>query len=574
MKRTILSSLLGLFCCTLAPAAAELEIVTWPYHADGRLSVLEDGVQPFYVMAYDRKAELTGATRIEIDLPDRYQLWDGREAPPEAATAAFHGVIPLRRHRPSRPGSYRSSESAGNLLLVLRPLPGAAPRATARIRWFQDQRLLAEREIRIELLRLPHKIVYSADARPMVGLWVNNPRFHPETLKLLYRSFAAAGVNYLILDRDLAERSTVMLQPLGIKIFLNQWWPYHGYLPGAPPPEAQSTLKDGSADAARWSPTYMAENGDAFRQELDRIAAALRGHDGIYGLMLDYEPTAKGMDADYGEASRRAFERSLGKTVANWPGDALPGGTLFIDWVAFRCRQSTAYVEHFRTRLRQDLPGFRLAVSTSGASGRPDDINRNLAATDIAEISVACDSIHPQLYSWTTRLDARELPRFTDKLELGLTTLARASGPVYVCLGSSSGTSPEADPEVLKIQLYNWWLSGRNFAGVEIWQYFYGVDARYLVMLNEAAALMLEAGAMPKQAFAPADLLADRPDPALRPAARLAADERTAWLGVTNLGGEARPFSARPRPGWKLASPAPESAVAPRSFRLLRYEKE
>jgi hypothetical protein len=285
---------------------------------------------------------------------------------------------------------------------------------------------------------------------------------------------------------------------------------------------------------------------------VEQVADELKQMDGVAGLMLDYEPTLKGMDADYSDHSRQSFEKYLGRKVLSWPADVLPKGKDEAAWVNFRNDQSEAYVKWFKTILHQRAPKVLLAVSTSGATGKPDDPNRVLAATDITQLSRVSDSIHPQLYSWTVKLPA-ELPRFTDKLKLGKTTIDGAHAPVYPAVGSLAGKRPLSDPAYLRTQILYWWFCGAD--GFEVWQYFYGVGGRYLAMANEMAHLIQEAGERPQGRSTQNNILIAQPSNSLEILQRKSSDGKTVWIGLFNFDSKPIEVPLQTHADWRLSDP-------------------
>lgn len=537
--------------CTSSSQAAP-EIVVWPHQGSNRLHVARETTQPFYIMAYKRGVEITDATSVEITVPAQWQVWRGSDAPPAAnATAAqqLNYPLTLRTTKDTADSKdYSSSNSAANLLLVARALPGA-DEDNLKLRWLQGATVIAERDVALVPLQLAWQPSQANTDSITAGMWLNDPKFHTETMAQVYRGLRRSGIDYVIITREMYRQSKDILNELGIKVFVNQWWNYHAYVPGPPPEAARSTLRNGSIDAKRWSPTYMAEGGPEFIKQVEAIADELNGMEGIYGFMLDYEPGAIGIEADYGAQSRVAFEKYLGKAVSAWPADVLPNGQHEEAWINFRNDQSEAYVRWFQKIIKERAPLVKLSVSTSGATLTPDDLNRRLAVTDITQLSRASDSVHPQLYSWTSKLPA-QLERFNDKLKLGQTTIAGAKAPVYTNVGSMVGKTALAEPVYLRTQLLNWWLHGAK--GFEIWQYFYGVDGRYMAMTNEMAALITSAGAN-AQPTDEAILTAASTD-AVPVLARKSADGKTAWIGVFNLGPEAIEIPIQPKAGWSLAT--------------------
>jgi hypothetical protein len=477
------------------------EIITWPRQASDELFVARETTQPFYVMAYARGEKIESATKVEISVPANWQVWRGSDAPPTP------GVLPTQpqllscdltpRSNTDKSGSkdYSAALSFSNVLLVARALPHAPAGSTLHLRWKRENEILAERKVSLVPLELPHAAPAPKTATN-VAMWLNDPKFNAQTMAEVYRGLRRAGVDTVIITRDMFTKNQDVLRELKMKVWISQWWGFRDYLPIAPPKEAFSTMKDGSINSKRWSPTYMAEGGASFIQSVEKIADELKALDGIAGLLLDYEPGAEGLDADYSAASQTAFEKTIGEKIADWPAAVLPGGKWEEKWIDFRNEQSEAYTHWFRVILRERAPGLQLAVSTSGATGTPDDMNRRLAATDIAQLSRAADAVFPQLYSWTSALPA-QLDRFNEKLELGRTTLARTQSKTIPLVGSlAGGRIPLAQPKYLRTQILDWWFHGAD--GFGIWQYFYGVDGRYMQMTSELATLFEAAGAQPK----------------------------------------------------------------------------
>jgi hypothetical protein len=536
--------------CTSSLQAAP-EIVVWPHQETDRLHVARETTQPFYIMAYKRGVEITGATEVEITVPAQWQVWLGTQAPPAAGTATPRLKLPLKLRTTKDTASsrdYSSGNSAGNLLLLARPLPQASE-ANLKLRWLQGATAIAEREVALTPLQLAWQPPQATGSSITAGMWLNDPKFHTETMAQVYRGLRRSGIDYVIITREMFQQSKDVLKELGIKAIVNQWWNYHAYVPGTPPEAAYSTLRNGTIDKKRWSPTYMADGGPEFVKQVEAIADELNGMEGIYGFMLDYEPGAVGIEADYGPQSRVAFEKYLGKAVSSWPADVLPKGQHEEAWINFRVDQSEAYVGWFQKIMRERAPQVKLSVSTSGATLTAADPNRRLAVTDITQLSNVTDTVHPQLYSWTSQLPA-QLERFNDKFKLGQTTVAGSKNGVYTAVGSLAGRNALAKPEYLRTQILNWWLHGAR--GFETWQYFYGVDGRYMAMTNELAALITSAGSHTQ----PTDevILTVASTEAMPVLARKSADGKTAWVGVFNLGPKAIEIPIQPSANWSLTA--------------------
>jgi hypothetical protein len=565
--------LIAFFACTRSAAAdtptlaATPEIAVWPQRSSNQLWVARETAQPFYIMVYRRGAQTEEATEVEITAPANWQIWRGSDAPPTAKETALTFRLPLTLRATSDQAGlrdYRPALAAGNLLMVARPQENAQE-GSLRLRWLQGDSVLAEHEIALKMIALPNRFV--GETKMAVGMWLNDPKFHRQTMDVIYRSLRRSGVDYIVITREMFRQNSEMLRELGVRVLIGQWWDFRAYMPQSPPADAVSTLKDGSIDRKRWQPTYMAEGGEEFLKGIAAIADELKGMEGVSGFMLDYEPGDVGLDADYSERSHQLFERSLGKKIENWPADVLGGGQHEAAWIDFRVRQSEEYVAWFRKIFRERAPQLHLAVSTSGATGLPTDLNRRLAATDIVQFSSHVDTIHPQLYSWAAKLPAQQ-KRFDTILALGQSTVLASRSKVFPIIGAASGGWELSNPQYLRTQVLDLWLQGAN--GFEIWQYFYGVDGRYLALVNEMAQLCAEAGDKPAakdvdRVFSVAET------ETLRTHYRKAADGKTAWGGVFNLSPKSVRVKVQIAKDWEIA-PGEQAlvSVAPFSVHLIK----
>lgn len=551
------------------------EIIVWPHQNRDQLFVARETTQPLYVMVFARGEKIEGATKIEITVPQNWQVWRGSDAPPAP------GVLPTQpqvlsfdvtlRATKDKAGlkDYSAALSAGNVLLVARALPSAQAGSTLGLRWLHGNETLAERKVALMPVVLPSSKI-SSDGKTNVAMWMNDPRFNPQTAAEVYRGLRRAGVDTVLITRAMFTQNHEVLRELKMTVWICQWWGFREYLPVAPPPEAASTMKDGTTNSKRWSPTYMAGGGAAFVKGVENIADELKAMDGIAGLVLDYEPGAEGLDADYGAASRAAFEKAIGEKVADWPAAVLTGGKLEEKWIDFRNDQSEAYVRTFQKILREHAPNLRVSVSTSGATGKPDDMNRRLAATDITQLSRVSDTIFPQLYSWTAELP-KQLDRFNEKLELGRSTLAGTQSKTIPLVGSlAGGRIALAEPKYLRTQILDWWFHGAD--GFGVWQYFYGVDGRYLQMTSELSALFQEAGELPKT-VAPKMILSAQPTKTLQIFQRQSADGKIVFVGIFNYSaGEIKvPLQVSADGKWRLdKAESTEATIAPWSAQVVK----
>jgi len=544
-----------LFVGCAKPGNAAPEVVVWAHQDSGTLAVAEETAQAFYVMAYTRGVKITGNTSVELTVPPNWQIWQGSEAPPAQGPGGTSQTLvfpwKLRATKDTENSTdYSSANAAANVLLVAR-CSKVATESTLHLRWLQDSQVIAQRDATLKPVLLKWAFDQSLNNQMYSGMWLNDPHFNPQTMAEIYKGLYRAGINYVFITKAMFLQNQAILNQLGMKVFINQWWTFKDYMPDAPPAEAYSTMIDGSINKTRWSPTYMAQGEPAFINEIEKIVAELQQLKGITGFMLDYEPGRAGIEADYGTASKEAFEKYLGRKVLSWPQDVLENGKDQEAWINFRNDQSEAYVGWFQKIMKARAPQLRLAISTSGATGKPDDPNRRLAVTDITQFSRVANSIHPQLYSWSSNLRSpSQLTRFMDKLELGRTTIEGAHSPVYPAVGSMSGNLRLANPNYLRTQILYWWFYGAD--GFETWQYFYGVDGNYLALANEMTHLFQEAGNQP--GGKPADeIITAQSANQLKILSRKNADSSAAWVGVFNLNATPAEVNIQPKTGWQLA---------------------
>ncbi len=90
---------------------------------------------------------------------------------------------------------------------------------------------------------------------------------------------------------------------------------------------------------------------------IEELAAA-----GVHGVHLDYirypQPSAC-----FCAGCRQRFERSVGRSVSDWPGAVQDGGALRDRWVAWRAEQITSFVRQARQRLRARYPNVQLSAA-------------------------------------------------------------------------------------------------------------------------------------------------------------------------------------------------------------------
>ena len=238
--RLVLAFVLSLTCiaCTKSPADSP-EIVVWPHQDTNSLAVAREPTQAFYIMGYSRGAKITGATSVELTVPANWQIWKGSDAPPkngavnQPRTLNFPWQIRSTKDTADSV-DYSAAKSAGNLLLVLSPAAQAVE-STLHLRWMQNQHVLAQRDVTLKPMPLKWTFDPSLNNRMRAGMWLNDPHFNTDTRAEIYQGLYRAGINYVIITKAMYLQNKTMLDQLGMKVFIAQWWDYHEYVPGVPP---------------------------------------------------------------------------------------------------------------------------------------------------------------------------------------------------------------------------------------------------------------------------------------------------------------------------------------------------
>lgn len=94
------------------------------------------------------------------------------------------------------------------------------------------------------------------------------------------------------------------------------------------------------------------------------VELAKKGVDGIHYDFIRYGvgPTG-GCFCDH---CRAAFEKDLGRAVANWPQDVIGDPSLKKEWGEFRCRTISRGIEEISRRVRAECPGVEISSSGGG----------------------------------------------------------------------------------------------------------------------------------------------------------------------------------------------------------------
>jgi uncharacterized lipoprotein YddW (UPF0748 family) len=120
---------------------------------------------------------------------------------------------------------------------------------------------------------------------------------------------------------------------------------------------SQRLMADEKGTPLNWLCPSLPENRALL---LDGIKAlAFRG---VQGIHLDYVryPEAQGC---YAMATRKAFETVLGRRVATWPQDVLPGGPDGVAFDRFRQQEITSFVQEVRQMLQKSYSGCELSAA-------------------------------------------------------------------------------------------------------------------------------------------------------------------------------------------------------------------
>lgn len=110
-------------------------------------------------------------------------------------------------------------------------------------------------------------------------------------------------------------------------------------------------------------------------------------------------------------------------------------------------------------------------------------------------------------------------------------------------------------------------------AGVDVWQYFYGVDGRYMGMLNELAGLFTDAGEKPnsEKSFSINEVLQNPADVNLQALCRKSRDEKKAWIGFFNFSNNPVSVKTAGNDKWQAVVADEATKVEPWSVLLVKY---
>jgi uncharacterized lipoprotein YddW (UPF0748 family) len=131
-------------------------------------------------------------------------------------------------------------------------------------------------------------------------------------------------------------------------------------------------------------------NGEVRQHELD-IVKEVTANYAVDGVVFDDRMRFAGINADFGEHDRQAFDAYVGKTLT-WPDDVFrnspyPGqgykpGPYFNQWLAWRTGQITSWLADASALVRQTRPGAQVAVYVGSWYGDYYKLGSNWAAAD------------------------------------------------------------------------------------------------------------------------------------------------------------------------------------------------
>jgi uncharacterized lipoprotein YddW (UPF0748 family) len=186
---------------------------------------------------------------------------------------------------------------------------------------------------------------------------------------------------------------------------------------------------------------------------------------GVAGLHLDYirYPARNGC---FAPATRAAFEKSLGRPVASWPADVLPGGPLAAAYDQFRRDDLTAFVADVRRTLRAINPD---CIVSAAVYPTPESAAENAQDWPRWLADDLLDHAAPMLY-------ARDPARFADLLDRAL---AAAPAPEKILPGIGTGAD-EAQLDALATAQQILATREKNTAGFALFQLDSDLLARIL----------------------------------------------------------------------------------------------
>jgi uncharacterized lipoprotein YddW (UPF0748 family) len=131
-------------------------------------------------------------------------------------------------------------------------------------------------------------------------------------------------------------------------------------------------------------------NADVRKHELDIVREVVTRYD-VDGVIFDDRLRYAGLNADFGEPSRKAFESYIGHKL-KWPDDVyrdsvFPGnppdiGPYYSDWLVWRAQNITSWLAEAATAIRGIRPAANVSVYVGSWYGQYDEVGSNWAAPD------------------------------------------------------------------------------------------------------------------------------------------------------------------------------------------------
>jgi len=142
------------------------------------------------------------------------------------------------------------------------------------------------------------------------------------------------------------------------KVNFNMGWPSSAATAAKMAAEGRVVADAAGTTRDRWlSPAHLKN------QDLEiRAMVELAKNYALDGIHFDYI-RYPGSDYCYNRESRRRFEQTIGRPVANWPADVLDGGTLRTAWLDFRRAQVTRVVAEVSRQARAARKGIKISAA-------------------------------------------------------------------------------------------------------------------------------------------------------------------------------------------------------------------
>ncbi|MGI6494918.1 MAG: hypothetical protein ACOX5G_02305 [Kiritimatiellia bacterium] len=166
-------------------------------------------------------------------------------------------------------------------------------------------------------------------------------------------------------------------------------------------------MKDEKGKEVPWRCPDHPRNGAELQAAI--LDAAARGAH----IELDFIRYS-GSNTCYCETTRRAFEKALGRRVADWPAEVMAGGPLQARFRAFRAQSLTSWIAGLRDVLKRKHPGIRLSTTVYADPASGSEVGQAWPAWAKAGL---VDFVSPMIYVENDAVFASHLSRCKDALE-------------------------------------------------------------------------------------------------------------------------------------------------------------